>query len=69
MEKNLGAFIKQVRTEKNISAKELAQKSGISVVDISYIENGQVKKPNLVTLKRISEALECNFETLYEHYE
>ncbi|ENZ12838.1 hypothetical protein HMPREF1082_03077 [[Clostridium] clostridioforme 90A7] len=48
--------IKEVRKEKNITLRELSEKSGISKSEISFIENGQ-RDPTLHTMCLLSLAL------------
>ncbi len=48
--------IKQLRDELNISQNELSETTGISVEDITSIENGQVE-PSLVDAHKIKKAL------------
>lgn len=50
-------MIKAARINRGISQKELAEKSGISAVTISKIENHRVN-PRMSNLLRICEALE-----------
>ena len=68
MSEKIGTIIKRMRVDKKLSSKEFAEKAGLSLAAISYIENNQVK-PSLISLKKISEALECDFDTLYELYQ
>ncbi|AEG15572.1 helix-turn-helix transcriptional regulator [Desulfofundulus sp. TPOSR] len=54
---SLGDKIRIMRSEKNLSLQELADRAGISLSYLSEIERGTVY-PALSTLKRIAEALE-----------
>ncbi len=57
-------FIKtmvNVRNEKNITQKKLAELTGITQGDISKIENGNAN-PSVKTLKRIASALGCELK-------
>jgi transcriptional regulator with XRE-family HTH domain len=49
----LGAKIKNLRKEKNISQEELAKKAGISRTTLSKIENGYSSKVSIVTVEKI----------------
>ncbi len=51
-----GGQIREMRKEKNISLKELAQKAGVSVSYLSEIERDH-KKPSLKTIEKLSDAL------------
>lgn len=51
--------IKQWMGLKEISVRELAEKSGVSEATICHMRTGK-HKPSLETLKRITEALEIN---------
>lgn len=53
---SLGEKVRIVRSSKNMSLGELAQKAGISVSYLSEIERGTVN-PSLGTLKKLAEAL------------
>ena len=56
---SLGDKIRMIRTEKNLSLQELAQRAAISLSYLSEIERGTVY-PALNTLRRISEGLEVS---------
>ncbi len=63
---NIGLAIKKIRTEKDISQKELSKLTKISPTSLSLIENG-VKRPSTKNLKKICDALEIP-ETLIYFY-
>ena len=48
--------IKEVRNKKNITQKELAERTGINQADISKIENG-TRNPSLKLLKRLPDGM------------
>lgn len=54
--KSIGSKIKQLRTEKNLSLKELGSKAGCSASYLSMVENDQVD-PSISRLKAVVEAL------------
>lgn len=60
----IGSKIKEIRQTKNISAKELANKIGITPVFLCYIESGN-KKPSLDTLEKICKALDISMADLF----
>lgn len=51
-----GSKLKEIRTGKNLSQKELSEKTGLTLRTIQRIENNEVK-PSLYSLKVIGEAL------------
>lgn len=51
-----GSKLKEIRTGKNYSQKELSEKTGLTLRTIQRIENNEVK-PSLYSLKVIGEAL------------
>jgi transcriptional regulator with XRE-family HTH domain len=59
-----GEYLKQLRNEKKISQRELAEMSGISNAEISRIETGERKKPSHLTLKAIAPFLGIAYEEL-----
>lgn len=61
----LGERIKELRKEQKMTIEDLAQKSGITAPTICNIENGK-RKPRLPVLQKLSVALNCSFEELYE---
>lgn len=61
---NFGEFIKQLRNDKGLSQRELAEKSGISNAEISRIETGERKKTSPITLKAIAPFLGITYEEL-----
>ena len=63
MSKKLGNIIRNIRKEKGISLRKLAESVGVSFVNISYIENGRIDTSKNV-LKKISEALNYDFDKL-----
>jgi transcriptional regulator with XRE-family HTH domain len=59
-----GEYLKHLRSEKEISQRELAEKSGVSNAEISRIETGERKKPSPITLKAIAPFLNITYEEL-----
>lgn len=66
--RHVGLRIRQLRTLKGVSARELASKTGITASYISRIENAKVS-PTVATLGRIVQALGETFATLFEDLE
>ena len=54
-----GENIKRIRKEKNITQKQLAERSGLSVTSIQYYECGKFK-PKVEQVERLAEALEVS---------
>ena len=59
-----GEKLRDLRKEHKMSIKELASKSGITTVSISNYENDHCI-PNLITIQKLANALNCNYDTLY----
>ena len=58
-------LIRQIREEKGISITQLAKLTGMSKGHLSRIERGETE-PTILTLARISLALNVNIEKLYK---
>lgn len=65
MNKDFGDFIRKLREEQNLTQKELAEKSGFTVVQIKNIERGK-NIPRVFNLGKLANALNCDFDYLYE---
>lgn len=64
--KNAGGIkIKEARKNKNLTRYELQKLSGITTVQIRNIENG-FNTPRVVTIAKLSEVLEINYDELYD---
>lgn len=55
--KLIGKKIKQLREEQGLSQDELAEKSGVSRMTITYLETGVTKDVKLGTLNKIAVGL------------
>ena len=60
-----GEKLRNLRKEQNLSVKQLAELSGLSVVQISHYENNH-HVPNAININKLSSALGCSYETLAE---
>ena len=52
----IGDKVKKAREHRNLTQKELARKTGLSVVAIASIEKGRRKGPRITTIQRIANA-------------
>ena len=68
LEKALGAQIRLMRRERDLSVVELAASAGISNGMMSKIENGQIS-PSLSTVQAIAAALAVPFTSLFTAFE
>lgn len=57
MDMAIGSSLRDMREDRGLNAKELAEGAGVSAAMISRIENGQVS-PSISTLSALSEALD-----------
>ena len=57
---SLGKYIRERRTAKHLSLRELADKSGVSHTEIYRIETGKRKYPSVRTLIALARALEIH---------
>lgn len=64
MSKSFGQYLKEKRLKSGMNICELSSSSGISAAQISRIENGKRGVPKPATLKKISYALNLNYEEL-----
>ena len=53
----MGEKIRELREKAKLSQEELAERSGLSRVTISFIETGKLESVTTKTLKQIAEAL------------
>ena len=63
MNKKIGEIIREIRNEKGISLRKLAEIVNVSNVNILYIEKGKINT-SLPVLKGIAEALNYNIDKL-----
>ncbi|MCX8062695.1 MAG: helix-turn-helix domain-containing protein, partial [Anaerolineales bacterium] len=64
-ELNLGARIKELRTERNLSIRAVSKKSGISLNALSRIERN-LTSPSVSTLYKIAEALDIPMSRFFQ---
>lgn len=63
----LGNLIKNAREKKELSQRELSRQTGIDNNTIAKIENGTRKKPNPLSLTKLSIILELDLKLLLKH--
>ena len=64
--KTLASIVKEAREKINISQRELSRITGIDNNTIAKIEKGERKKPNVLSLKKLSSVLNLSLEMLME---
>ena len=62
---DLGQSVRELRVRHNLSIRELAKNSGISVNTLSLIENGKTS-PTVSTLQQLAGALEVHVAAFFE---
>lgn len=62
----LGEKIKELRKDRGMSAKELADKIGVTPAYISQLENGKKANPTYDILQGLQKALHDKLEDVYE---
>lgn len=65
-ELTLGMKLKTLRNSKKMTLQEVSEKSGVSIVELSQIENDK-NKPQMGTIKKLSKAFDYDFEELYDY--
>lgn len=58
-----GDYLKDLRTTKNITLRELSDRTGVSHTQINRIENGQ-QSPKPATIKKIADGLDMDYNLL-----
>lgn len=64
--KTLSSVVKEAREKVGISQRELSRITGIDNNTIAKIEKGERKKPNVLSLKKLSSVLNISLENLME---
>ena len=64
----IGLVLKNKRKLKNMTQKELSDKTGISQISIGYYERGQ-RRPKLEQILKLADALETNPSDLTDSFE
>ena len=66
IELTLGMKLKVLRLTKEMDLKTLSKKSGVSVVELSNIENDK-HKPRIATIKNLAKAFDYDYNQLYDY--
>lgn len=61
----MGYKIKELREKKKMTQEELAEKSGVSRVTISGLENGTNRATTTKTLQNIARALDVSIDQIF----
>jgi transcriptional regulator with XRE-family HTH domain len=64
-EVNVGRRLRELRSERGLSIRALAEKSGLNVNTLSFIENGKTS-PSVSTLQQVAAALELPINAFFE---
>jgi transcriptional regulator with XRE-family HTH domain len=64
--RRLSTMVKELRTKRGLSQRELAKLAGITDPYITLLETGQRKNPSLTVLKKLAKALHVPVTTLLE---
>ena len=62
----LGMKLKVLRISKNMELKDLSKKTGLSIVELSNIENDK-HKPRLDTIQKLAKAFDYDYNQLYDY--
>jgi transcriptional regulator with XRE-family HTH domain len=62
---NVGRRLRELRTERGLSIRALAQQSGLNVNTLSMIENGKTS-PSVSTLQQVAAALKAPINAFFE---
>ena len=62
----MGQKIKAIRKERGLTLQKLAEAAGLYKSNISDIENEKRFKPNIKTLEKIAEALNCELGDFFD---
>jgi putative transcriptional regulator len=63
-EKRLGAVLRRLRRQRDLTQKRLAQRAGIDQGYLSNIESGKRPHPSAVIVKKLARALDVGIEEL-----
>lgn len=63
---NSAQQFRNLRVSKKIKRCDLSRDSGVSLSQITNIEKGRIRYPQVITLAKLSKALGCEFEELFK---
>jgi transcriptional regulator with XRE-family HTH domain len=63
---NYGAYFKALRESKGMTLREVEKKADVSNAYLSQLETSKIKQPSPLTLHKLSEIYEVNYELLME---
>jgi len=63
-ENNIGENKNKYRTKQGLSQEDFAKKSGVKYTTLTKIESGVIKKPSVLIMTKIAEALDVNRKEL-----
>lgn len=61
---DIGGRLRKIRTEQNLTAKQLSELSGVPEKTIYRIETGEVQDPRLSSIEPLIQALNCSADEL-----
>ncbi|MEQ9618425.1 MAG: helix-turn-helix transcriptional regulator [Deltaproteobacteria bacterium] len=64
---DLSKRIKQARTDREITQRELSKMSGVSYSTLTKLESGVIKNPSFEVIFRITKALDIRVDDLIEN--
>jgi transcriptional regulator with XRE-family HTH domain len=62
----IGNKIRQIRKAAGLRLEDVAARAGLYKTNLSRIENDRLSKPNLATLEKIAQALNCRIGDFFE---
>ena len=65
-DKTLASVVKEAREKLGISQRELSRRTGIDNNTVAKIEKGERKKPNILSLRKLSVVLNLDYRNLME---
>lgn len=60
MNNEFGEYIRELRNERNLTLRQLAEQIGISSYYLSYLENGKKTNPNMKIISKLFAALKMD---------
>ena len=64
IEINIGGNIKKYRNKQGLSQEDFAKKSGVKYTTLTKIESNVIKKPSVLIMAKLAEALGVSIEDL-----